>query len=87
MQPTSPFRKSYHIDEGIEKIKNSDAVIGIRSVKDHPYFMMKCFKEDYFKPYLEIINRPLRRQEVPPLYVLNSALFISKIEYFILGVN
>ena len=81
LQPTSPFRKAEHIDEGIEKIGNCDAVVGVYEVNQHPYFMLRK-EDDFLKPFLKIKNRPLRRQDVPKLYVLNASLTIAKREYY-----
>lgn len=81
LQPTSPFRKTSHIDEGIEKIGNCDAVIGISEVKEHPYFTMEK-KGDTLEPFIKIDNRPLRRQDLPELYYENASLFVAKREYY-----
>jgi len=81
LQPTSPFRKAKHIDEGIEKIESCDAVVGVSEVKEHPYFMMQK-KGEFLKPYLKIENRPLRRQDLPKLYHDNASLFITKRRYY-----
>lgn len=81
LQPTSPFRTAKHIDNGIEKIKDCDAVVGVCEVKQHPYFMM-LKKGEFLEPYLKIKNRPLRRQDTPSLYVLNASLYIAKRDYF-----
>lgn len=81
LQPTSPFRKTEHIDEGIEKIKNCNAIIGVSEIKDHPYFAMKK-KGEFLKPFLQIKNRPLARQDLSKIYYVNSSLFIAKREYY-----
>jgi len=81
LQPTSPFRKAKHIDAAIKKIKDADAVMGACEVKQHPYFMM-CKKNGYLEPYLKLRNRPLRRQDVPKLYVTNSSVYVAKREYY-----
>jgi len=81
LQPTSPFRRVEHIDEGIKKIEECDAVVGVYQVRQHPYFMMQQ-KGELLIPYLKIKNRPLRRQDVPNLYCLNASLYITKREYY-----
>ncbi|MCK5039247.1 MAG: acylneuraminate cytidylyltransferase family protein [Thermoplasmata archaeon] len=81
LQPTSPFRTSLHIDSGIEKILDCDAVIGVAEVKHHPYFMMQQ-EDGLLSPFLDLTNRSLRRQDVPPLYYINASLFITKIDYY-----
>lgn len=82
LQPTSPFRKAKHIDEGIEKIEDCDAVAGISEVnKGHPYSMI-VKKEDFLKPFLKIEKRPLRRQDFPKMYYYNASLYITKRYYY-----
>lgn len=82
LQPTSPFRKAEQVDEGIEKIQDCEVVEGVCEAKQHPYFMMKREDKGYLRPYLKIKDRPLRRQDVPKLYCLNSALSIAKRDYY-----
>ena len=81
LQPTSPFRKANHIDAGIEKMENSDAVGGVSEVKQHPYFMMHR-RGEFLETYLKIKDRPLRRQDVPELNHFNSSLYIAKRGYY-----
>lgn len=81
LQPTSPFRRAGHIDKGIEKIESCDAVVGMSEVKEHPYFMLKC-NNSFFAPFLDIKNRPLRRQDVPKLYLINASMAIAKRDYY-----
>lgn len=81
LQPTSPFRKARHIDAAIEKIKGADAVAGICEAKQHPYFTVRE-KGRFLEPYLNIKNRPLRRQDVPKLYVFNASLYVAKRDYY-----
>lgn len=82
LQPTSPFRTVNYIDIGIEKIEHCDAVVGITEVTQHPYFMFKKIKNDIIIPFLDLKNRPLRRQDVPTLYIINASFFIAKIDYY-----
>ncbi len=81
LPPTSPFRETKYIDEGIEKIKTCDAVVGVSEIKNHPYFAMKK-KSKFLEPFVKIKNRPLARQDLPKLYYINTSLFIAKREYY-----
>jgi N-acylneuraminate cytidylyltransferase/CMP-N,N'-diacetyllegionaminic acid synthase len=81
LPPTTPFRKVEHIDEGVEKIKEADAVVGVCKVREHPYFVFSKNK-GFLVPYIKIKDRPLRRQDLPELYVINSSLSIAKREYY-----
>jgi len=81
LQPTSPFRKARHIDAAIKKIKGANAVAGICEVKQHPYFMMQE-KNRFLKSFLKIKKRPLRRQDVPKIYVFNASVYVAKRGYY-----
>lgn len=81
LQPTSPFRKAKHIDEGIEKIDDSDAVIGISIVREHPYLVLEQ-KDEFLEPFVKMDRRPLRRQDFPKCYYENASLYITKREYY-----
>lgn len=84
LQPTSPLRTAVHIDQGMEMLLESDAdsVVTVRKVEsEHPYFMMLINNENNLCEYIEMENKPLSRQDVPPLYLINGALYISRWEY------
>lgn len=85
LQPTSPLRGSNHINEGLKMIEESnvESVIGVRRVyEEHPYFMFKVDENRNWVEYEEIENKPARRQDVPPCYLINSALYITKKSYY-----
>lgn len=85
LQPTSPFRKAEHIDKGVEALHKSDfdSVVGVREVYDHhPYFMHSKDEEGRLNALLKEAGTVERRQDLPKLYELNSALFITKTSYF-----
>lgn len=82
LPPTTPFRTVKFIDKAIEKIENSDGVIGVCEVRQHPYFMMIKKKKDNLEPYLKIVKRSLQKQDVPELYYINSSIAVAKREYY-----
>jgi len=77
LQPTSPFRKSYHIDEAVELFLKSDCdfVVSVCEAKITPFW---CFtaEKNYLKPLLKHNLSGKRRQDLPRTYVLNGAIFI-----------
>lgn len=85
LQPTSPFRNSEHINQAIKMLMEGevDSVIGVREVGGyHPYWMFTMDRDNTLKPFLQIENRPLRRQDVPKIYVTNASITVTKREYF-----
>ena len=84
LQPTSPFRTYVDINMGIKKIMktNATSLIGLVEVHQHPLWMFKKLNNDKMKELLKLRNKPLRRQDLPKLYYVNDALYISKTQYF-----
>ena len=84
LQPTSPFRTFFDINNGIMKILKSKtrSLVGIVQVTEHPYWIFSKSKDDKLTEFVTKKNKPLRRQDLPTLYYINDALFISKSEYY-----
>lgn len=82
LQPTSPFRTSNQIDDAINEIcfDNVDSVIGLKEVKEHPY-KMKKIENGHVVPFLKIYLQSNRRQDIPPLYKENGAIYITKYDF------
>jgi len=90
-QPTSPFRTTAHLDAGIELLSDHDAVMGVKEVTEHPFFMycedctggpndggedMDGVMAPTITPYVKMDVRPLRRQDLPLLYSVNASMHI-----------
>lgn len=78
LQPTSPIRKAFHIDEAISfLIKNeSQSLVSVCEVKKSPFWMFTIDRHNNLKPIFES-NIPLRRQDSPQIYILNGAIYIA----------
>jgi CMP-N,N'-diacetyllegionaminic acid synthase len=85
LQPTSPFRNSKHMDDAISLMLDDEeveGVFGVKRVENHPYMMFKQNETKSVAPFLEMENRPLRRQEFPELYVTNASLYVTRGKYY-----
>jgi CMP-N-acetylneuraminic acid synthetase len=82
LQPTSPFRKLCHIDKIIEACIDSEAqaMVSVSKVKKHPYHMYEI-SGDYLRPILNKKSTFTRRQDMPPIYEYNGALYLSSISF------
>jgi CMP-N-acetylneuraminic acid synthetase len=90
LQPTSPFRRSERIDEAIEVIRanpGADSVISVREITEHPYYMFEPHSEGLLKPYVEMENRPERRQDLPDFYTLNDNILMSRTDFLMQPEN
>lgn len=85
MQPTSPFRTETRINQAIELIDGSDknSIISVVPVKEHPYYMFQPNDDGTMSEFVNVENKPERRQDLPELYALNDNILLSKTEYLL----
>lgn len=81
LQCTSPLRKTKHIDEALEKIiyNESDSLVSVCESEISPYWMKKI-EDGKMKDFLDATKFYSRRQDIPKVYRLNGAIYISKTE-------
>lgn len=81
LQPTSPFRTSWHIDDAIRQFreKRVEVMIGVCPVRQHPYKMVS-FARGRMQFILQRPSRPMRRQEYPDFYYINGAIHLVRTE-------
>ena len=82
LQPTSPFRKSKHINEAIKKFlkENNDSLISIKK-HDYPPWWLFYLNENKLSQFMKFRNKNvfnLERQEFPNVFRPNGAIYISK---------
>ena len=82
LQPTSPLRKSHHIDVAIKKMiklkKNYDSLVSLEKIEEpHPY-KMKYINNGKVVPFIKDTSSEIARQLLPAAYKLNGAIYISK---------
>ncbi|MBN2327132.1 MAG: acylneuraminate cytidylyltransferase family protein [Candidatus Omnitrophica bacterium] len=85
LQPTSPFRRAKHIDEAVQKYLETGAhsLISVTGVQEfHPYFMFTLEESGMLSPLYKMEKRPLRRQDLPRVYRINGAIYISQSGYY-----
>lgn len=79
LQPTSPFRKSFQIDEAIELcIENECDVVSVLRLSISPYKTYRLNAIGRLEPILGM--KFDRRQDEPVSYATNGALYINNIE-------
>jgi len=85
LQPTSPLRRSEDIDGCFDRCIEA-GVMTCLSVTDSPkppYWMFAVDGEHRMTPVMgwEKVNTP--RHDLPPTYLLNGAVYIAKIDWFL----
>ena len=88
LQCTSPFRKIEQIDEAIEKLiaQNAHSIVSVCESEVNPYWM-KNIENGLMKDFLEGSAFYSRRQDIPKIYRLNGAIYISKTENLLKNKN
>ena len=82
LQPTTPLRKSKHIDEAVHLLvthkKDTDSVISVVDVGANHPLRMKRIVNGVLVNYIDQGHEDTRpRQQLPPVYIRNGALYIA----------
>ena len=78
VQPTSPFISASLIDSAYARFLElgADTLVSLAKVEHHPYWL-KTVERGYAFPFLNIPGLPTRRQDLPSLYAVNGAVYIT----------
>ena len=78
LQPTSPLRCHTDIDGCIELCENEKApsCVSVSEPDKSPYWMFTVDAQGRMKRLLELDRTISRRQELPPVYALNGAVYV-----------
>lgn len=79
LQPTSPFRNNTHLTEAIELLNDKpESVVSVTESK-HPS-LLKRVQDGILVPYEKSDKVYNRRQDMPKVYLLNGAIFLTRID-------
>jgi N-acylneuraminate cytidylyltransferase len=80
LQITSPFRSAADIDDAIERLRTSGAesVIGVVRVFDNHPARIKRIHEGRLVPFDTPEPEGIRRQDLPPAYLRNGAVYVTR---------
>ncbi|WP_289140212.1 cytidylyltransferase domain-containing protein [uncultured Brevibacillus sp.] len=83
LQPTSPLRLTEDIDRCIEQVLNSGvpAAVSVTEPEKSPYWMYTLQENRLMKPLIAQEEVPVRRQDLPPVYALNGAVYVAEVEW------
>jgi N-acylneuraminate cytidylyltransferase len=83
LQPTSPLRTTEDIDGAIEKLLNANApaCVTVTEPDKSPYWMYRLDDQYRMLPILKTEEFVSRRQELPPVYALNGAVYVAYTEW------
>ncbi len=80
LQPTTPLRTAADIDAGIRLMLASagHALVSVTESDNHPFLARQIDAAGALKPFLQTDLANSRRQELPPAYALNGALYVAR---------
>lgn len=79
LQPTSPLRQSEDIDRAVTLLRETgaDSVVSVCLSEHHPAWM-KRIESGRVLPFLDDAPAYARRQDLPPVYRLNGAIYVTR---------
>lgn len=82
LQPTSPLRTTEDIDAAIRlrEERGAPACVSVTEAEHHPAWTYRIEGADRLEPLLGAGDRATRRQDLPPAYALNGALYVQGVE-------
>ena len=82
LQPTSPLRTTEDVEAVIRIASETDVdgVVSVCPVHDHPYLTKRITDDGLLANLVDSGIAYLRRQDLPPAYCLNGALYLMKRE-------
>ena len=77
LQPTSPMRTAADIDGACELFAaGAQSCVSVCAVDEHPYWMYRIGPRARLEPLMPDACGVSRRQDLPPVYSLNGAIYI-----------
>jgi len=85
LQPTSPLRKSFHIDEAVALLnkKNARAVVSVCEMEHSPLWSNTLDESCSLSHFLKEEVQQARSQDLKPYYRINGAIYICHTEQFL----
>lgn len=84
LQPTSPLRTAADID-GIVRFcqeRSAPAAVSVCEATNHPWWVYRQDPAGRLHPFVEGVNAA-RRQDLPPAFVLNGALYLARRDWLL----
>lgn len=85
MQPTSPLRTAGDLDEGFARMQETgaDGCVSVSEATESPWLMYGTGGPGWLEPILPPRPGGMRRQDLPPVYLLNGAFYFMRTEVFL----
>lgn len=85
LQPTSPLRLADDIDAALEimRLHHAPACVSVVEPAKSPYWSYQIDPDHHLQPLLDPQLAGRRRQDLPPCYVLNGAVYAARIDWLL----
>ncbi len=82
LQPTSPFRSAEDISAAVALARQHEApaVVSVSEARCHPYLAKRITADGRLADFVTADLAYLRRQDLPPVYALNGAIYLNRPE-------
>lgn len=82
LQPTSPLRRAEDVDGALDLAmsRGADAVVSVAEAASHPYWTQALDDDGRLRPFVVPDPPVSRRQDLPPAYALNGAVYVIRRE-------
>jgi CMP-N,N'-diacetyllegionaminic acid synthase len=82
LQPTSPLRATEDIDACLRfaETTNAPCLVSVCAAERHPYWMYSIDEDNRLLPFVEA-KQVTRRQDLPPVYAANGALYFARTDW------
>lgn len=83
LQPTSPLRSAADIDGAAQLCIDRDApaAVSVTAADKSPWWMFHLADGSRMEPLFDPDTRPHRRQDAPPVFVLNGAVYVARVSW------
>ncbi len=83
LQPTSPLRTAADIDAAFEllEISGAPSCVSVCEADQSPFWMYQLNEDKTLCSVMSKQTAAIRRQDLPPIYVLNGAIYIAQIDW------
>ena len=80
LQPTSPLRTAQDVDAALERmlLNKAPSCVSVCPVEESPYWMFTLDAKQALQPVLGTGAMVTRRQDLPPVYKLNGAVYAAR---------
>lgn len=80
LQPTTPLRTAEDVAAGLRLLTQqpADSVVSVCEAAHHPCWMKRRLPDGRLEDFLPQESVPARRQDLPPVYALNGALYLAR---------